>query len=74
MELCFYLFFFKLGTDPRCFIAWDDVAKSVYFYYMFGLTITGVVFAFIILFNLKRPQTKRLNIIADLVSQVGGVN
>ena len=41
---------------------------------MFGLTITGVVFAFIILFNLKRPQTKRLNIIADLVSQVGGVN
>merc|ERR1712008_282321 len=41
-------------------------------YYMFGLTITGVVFAFIILFNLKRPQTKRLNIIADLVSQARG--
>jgi len=68
----FLLFANELGTDPRCFIAWDDIAKSVYFYYMFGLTITGVVFAFIILFNLKRPQTKRLNIIADLVSQARG--
>ena len=37
-----------------------------------NLDCTGVVFAFIILFNLSRPQTKRKHIIADLISQARG--
>ena len=57
--------------EKTCF-RWDDTPKSIYFYYMFGITLIGVVFAFIIMFNLTRPQTKRKNIIADLVSQARG--
>jgi len=68
----FLLYANELGTDPRCFISWDDTPKALYFYYMFGVTLTGVVFAFIILFNLSRPQTKRKHIIADLISQARG--
>ena len=47
--------------EKTCF-RWDDTPKSIYFYYMFGITLIGVVFAFIIMFNLTRPQTKRKNI------------
>lgn len=68
-----FLFFAdELGTDPRCFIAWDDMTKTIYFYYMFGLAAIAVVFALIILFNIARPQTKRKNVVADLVSQARG--
>ena len=62
----------ELGTDPRCFISWDDVTKSVFFYYMFLITAIGVIYAIIILFNMAKPQTKRKNVIADLTTQAKG--
>ena len=44
----------ELGTDPRCFLAWDRMTKKIYFYYMFGLAFIATVFALIILFNIAR--------------------
>ena len=41
----FLLYANELGTDPRCFISWDDTPKALYFYYMFGVTLTGQVFS-----------------------------
>lgn len=68
-----FLFFAdELGTDPRCFLAWDRMTKKIYFYYMFGLAFIASVFALIILFNIARPQTKRKNVVADLISQARG--
>ena len=62
----------ELGTDPRCFISWDDTTKSVFFYYIFLVTSIGVIFSLIILFNMAKPQTKRKNVIADLTTQAKG--
>ena len=68
----FLIFPNELGTDPRCFIAWDDATKSIYFYYMFGLGFIAFVLAMIIMFNLAKPQTKRKNVIPDLLSEARG--
>ena len=39
---------------------------------MFGVNFTSIVIALIISFNIARPQTKRLNVVADLKSQARG--
>lgn len=70
--LLFLFFYDELGTDPRCFIAWDDTTKSIFFYYMFGVAGVGVIFAFIILFNMAKPQTRRKNVVSDLTAQARG--
>jgi len=61
-----------LGTDPRCFISWDDMPKQIYLWYMDGLGLIAIIFGIIICFNIARPQTKRKNVVADLVSQARG--
>ncbi len=68
----FILYADELGTDPRCFLAWDTRTKELYFYYMFVLSIICIVIALIVLFNLARPQTKRKSVVQDLVSQGKG--
>lgn len=64
----FVLFSDELGTDPRCFIGFYSLTKSIYFYYVLILNLICVIIALIVLFNLARPQTKRKNVIDDLVS------
>jgi len=64
------LFSDELGTDPRCFIAWDSTAKSLFFYYIIGVAFIGTIFSIIILFNMAKPQTKRKNVVEDLTVQV----
>lgn len=68
----FILYSDELGTDPRCFIAFYYRTKALYFYYLLILTLIGVIIALIILFNLNRPQTKRINVIEDIVSEGKG--
>lgn len=70
--LLFLFYADDLGTDPRCFIAFYSGTKNLYFYYMFGVNFTSIVIALIISFNIARPQTKRLNVVADLKSQARG--
>lgn len=70
---CLFLFFADdLGTDPRCFIAWENMPKEIYFYYNFVVALVNVILALIILFNLARPQTKRKNVVEDLLSHGKG--
>lgn len=62
----------NLGTEPRCFIAWDELTKTVFFIYLMAVTICGVTFAIVVRFNLTKPQTRRTNVIPDLTSQAKG--
>ena len=63
----------NLGTEPRCFIAWDEMTKVVFFLYLLVVTIIGVTFAIVVRFNMTKPQTKRRNVIPDLDSQAKGM-
>ena len=62
----------NLGTEPRCFIAWDMLTKVVFFIYLLSITIIGLGFAVVIWFNMNKPQTKRKNVIPDLNAQAKG--
>ena len=62
----------NLGTEPRCFIAWDTLTKAVFCIYLLAVTICAVTFATVVRFNLTKPQTRRKNVIPDLESQAKG--
>ena len=68
------LIFFNdnLGTEPRCFIAWDTMTKVVFFIYLLVVTFIGVSLSVVVMFNMAKPQTKRKNVIPDLESQAKG--
>ena len=61
-----------LGTEPRCFIAWDVMTKVVFFIYLLVVALIGVTFSIVVRFNMTKPQTKRMNVIPDLHSQAKG--
>jgi len=62
----------NLGTEPRCFIAWDMLTKVVFFIYLMSVTIIGLALSVVIWFNMSKPQTKRKNVIPDLTAQAKG--
>jgi len=68
------LIFFNdhLGTEPRCFIAWDVMTKVVFFIYLLVVVIIAVTFSVVVWFNVTKPQTKRRNVIPDLHAQAKG--
>ena len=71
--LLFLIYHDDFGVDPRCFVGWNDEAKTLYLLYNFAMSLAGVTLALIILFNVKKPQTKRRNVVADLTSQANGI-
>jgi hypothetical protein len=72
LGILFLFFSDELGTDPRCFISYDVTTKSIFFYYVGVVTLIGVILALILAFNIAKPQTKRMNVVADLKSQAKG--
>merc|ERR1712020_227706 len=48
------LIFFNdnLGTEPRCFIAWDTMTKVVFFIYLLVVTLIGVSLSVVVMFNM----------------------
>ena len=72
LGILFLLYHDDLGVDPRCFVAWNDDAKTLFLVYNLSQSFLAVVFAIIILFNMTKPQTKRRNVVSDLKSQARG--
>ena len=63
----------ELGTDPRCFISSDRLAKTYFFIYLVLVALIGLVFGVIVLCNVAKPQTKRINLVTHLKSQASPV-
>ena len=70
----FTFFDLELGTDPRCFISSDNLARQTFFIYLVLVALIGLVFGIIVMCNVARPQTKRINLINHLKSQVPDPN
>lgn len=73
LGILFLFFHDDLGVDPRCFVGWNWDAKNIYLIYNLLVCLLAVIFAIIIIFNLKKPQTRRRNVVADLTSQANGI-
>ena len=70
LGVMFTFFDLELGTDPRCFISSDNLARQTFFIYLVLVALIGLVFGIIVMCNVARPQTKRINLINHLKSQV----
>merc|ERR1719150_1526834 len=70
--LCF-MYGELLGTDPSCFISWENVAIEKFFYYnTISILITGY-FEVIIAFNVVRVQSHNKETVMYLKDQVKGL-
>merc|ERR1719481_1930529 len=48
-----------MGTDPRCWVAWDNLPKWLFFGTVLGGAAISIILASIILCNLARPAIRK---------------
>ena len=72
LGILFLFFHDEMGSDPRCFISFELIAKQYYFCYVLLVALVGLVLGITVMFNVAKPQTKRKNLVSDLTSQAWG--
>lgn len=65
MGLTYLLFLQDLGDDPRCFIAWENPPKYVFFSPQMVFVFFSFFFGTIVLCNLATPALRKDNLIDD---------
>lgn len=58
MGLTYLLFLHDLGDDPRCFIAWENTPKYVFFAPQMLFVFCSFFFGTIVLCNLATPALR----------------
>lgn len=54
-----YTFFIRdLGTDPRCFISWENIGKAAFFMPQMVYVLMAYFFGFVVLCNLSTPALR----------------
>lgn len=70
-----YIFFLHdLGTDPRCFISWNNNAKYVFFAPQMLYVAISLFFGMIVLCNMSTPALRKDNLIDDYGSFCRGAS
>lgn len=70
-----YAFFITdLGTDPRCFISWENYGKATLFVPQTVYVALAFFFGFVVLCNLSTPALRKENLIDDFGSFCRGAS
>ena len=70
--LCF-MYGELLGTDPSCFVSWENVVIEKFFYYNTLTILITAYFEIIIMFNVVRVQSHNKETVMYLKDQVNGL-
>ncbi|XP_018024745.1 uncharacterized protein LOC108680438 isoform X2 [Hyalella azteca] len=61
-----YAFFVRdLGTDPRCFVTWENYGKAAFFIPQMAYVVIAFFCGFVVLCNLSTPALRKENLIDD---------
>ncbi|CAB4062825.1 unnamed protein product [Lepeophtheirus salmonis] len=72
--LAFVLYNSELGSDPLCFISYNNKTKSWFFYAFYALIGTSIILNIISLLNLNTPQTKSTKVVPQIKAQTFGLS
>ncbi len=73
MGLTFFFFGDDYGTDPRCFLGWENATKTIFFAQMLFESFVSVVAGVIVVINMTAPNTRREIFVDQLAAQGQGL-
>ncbi|KAF2364339.1 GPCR family 2 secretin-like, partial [Trinorchestia longiramus] len=54
-----------LGTDPRCFVTWENNGKAAFFLPQVACVCVAFFFSIVVFFNLSTPALRKENLVED---------
>ncbi|CAB4060095.1 unnamed protein product [Lepeophtheirus salmonis] len=67
--LTWYYFGVEIGTDPLCFMGWNNYTKYPFFIHIYTMLGISIILSVIILCNNSSPETRKDSMIDDLRSR-----
>nr|XP_040582260.1 uncharacterized protein LOC121130583 [Lepeophtheirus salmonis] len=71
--LTWYYYGVEIGTDPLCFMGWNNYTKYPFFIHIYTMLGISIILSVIILCNNSSPETRKDSMIDDLRSMSTGI-
>jgi len=73
LGLTWFMYGADIGTDPNCFIGWENETKLPFFIMNYVALGVALLLSVVVIFNASTPQTRKEDVVEDLQQQGQGL-